>query len=58
MKDVALDMTKDMAPQITVTVRLDGVRQWAIRVWIGTRLIWLAGRIMNTSMQVLPSFKD
>lgn len=47
-----VDMTKDIAPQITMTIRLVGVKKWYVRLWIAKQLIKLAALIMNVGIKV------
>lgn len=48
---LALDMTKDLAPQYMITVNVVGVKKWYVRMWIATRLFKLGAKIMNVGIK-------
>ncbi len=47
-----MNMAKDIAPKLMMTVKLTGVKTWQVRVWIAIRLIKLAARIMNVGVKI------
>ena len=46
-----LDMTKDLAPRLTMTVNIIGIKKWHIRMQIAVKLIKLAAMIMNVGLK-------
>ena len=49
--ETMLDMTKDVAPRFTVTIRLVGLKKWKVRLWVATKLIKLGALIMNVGIK-------
>ena len=49
----SFDMTRDLAPEITMTVGITGMGKWRARVWLAARLITLAAWIMNVGIKVV-----
>lgn len=47
-----LDMTKDLAPGITLTVKIIGMKKWCVRIWIGSMIIKLAALVMNVGIEI------
>lgn len=51
MADVTFDITKDLAPKITMTVKVSGITKWRFRVWVAGNVIKMAARIMNIGVK-------
>lgn len=51
MAEVKVDITKDLAPKFTITVRIIGIKSFRIRLWIAKQLIKLATLIINTKVK-------
>lgn len=49
---MTLDMTRDLAPRLLMTVRIVGVRKWHARMWLATRFIKLMALIMNVQVKI------
>ena len=47
MTEATFDITKDLVPQITMTVKVKGMAEWRIRLWVATHIMKFAARIMN-----------
>jgi hypothetical protein len=47
-----LDITKDLAPDLTVAVKLVGVQKYHIRLWVARQFIKLAAKIMNCGIKI------
>ena len=50
-KVAAFDMTRDLAPLLTMTVSIIGLKKWHLRFWFAIRLIRLAAIIMNVGIK-------
>lgn len=46
------DITKDLAPSLTLTVKMVGVQRHYIRLWIARQLFKLAAKIMNCGIKI------
>ena len=51
MADVKVDMLNDIAPKVTVIVRIVGLKKWYIRLWVAKQLIRLASVITNMGVK-------
>ena len=47
-----IDMTRDVAPQLTMTVTMVGMKKWVVRLWVATQLMKLAAWIMNMGIKI------
>ena len=45
------DVTNDLAPQCTITVRVVGINKWRVRVRVASKIIKLAAFIMNVGLK-------
>jgi hypothetical protein len=51
---MAIDIdAKDLANQLTIEARVKNFNQWKIRIWIGTKLIQLAGWVMWANIEFI-----
>ncbi len=48
---IAVDMTKDVAPGMMITIKLSGVRKWKVRLWIAGLLFRLGAKVMNVGIE-------
>lgn len=48
---VILNATKDLAPNITVEVRIVGIKQWKARLWVAKQFLKIAARIANVNIK-------
>jgi len=51
MEGVTLDMTKDIAANLTVVVNVVGQKKWRVRLWIATQLFKLAAKTLNAGIR-------
>ena len=51
MKAVTVDWTKDIAPDIMITVRVRGMNIWLAKFWIAKQLFRLGARIANVGIE-------
>ena len=48
---IKLDMVKDVAPRLTLTVRFVGMREMSIRLWIARQLLKVAAWVTNMDIK-------
>ena len=44
---------QELVSQLTMTVRITGMRSFRIKRWLAVRLLWLATRILGCGLEVL-----
>lgn len=48
-----LDMVRDIAPQMTVRLTVKRLREYRVRLWIASKLLWLVARIANCQVMIV-----
>ena len=49
--NVVLDMTRDIAPECMITIRVKGMKKWGLRLSIASIFFRLGAKIMNVGIQ-------
>lgn len=48
---VTLDISRDLAPRLELSVRIVGVKKWRIRLWVAKQLFRVAAWISNMGIK-------
>lgn len=45
------DMTRDLAPQLTIHIRIEGMGRWGMRLKVASPFFKIAAKIMNCRIE-------